>query len=83
MTERKAWHCPSCNRYHAPHVETCPGSKTHPAFQFRPFHPKPGELPAYDPCADCKGACGNAACPKRAVVTSVSGAEATGIGRPQ
>ena len=23
MTE--AWFCPSCQKYHAPHVETCPG----------------------------------------------------------
>lgn len=24
MTEPKAWHCPACNAYHAPHVDTCP-----------------------------------------------------------
>jgi len=22
--ERKAWFCPSCQKHHAPHVETCP-----------------------------------------------------------
>lgn len=22
--ERKAWHCPACNAYHAPHCDTCP-----------------------------------------------------------
>lgn len=27
MTEPKAWHCPNCNAYHAPHVETCPKPK--------------------------------------------------------
>lgn len=27
MTEPKAWHCPSCNAYHAPHVDTCPKPK--------------------------------------------------------
>lgn len=26
MSERKAWFCPSCNKHHAPHVETCPGT---------------------------------------------------------
>ena len=25
MTTRQAWFCPSCQKYHAPHVETCPG----------------------------------------------------------
>lgn len=24
MTDRKPWHCPSCNAYHGPHVDTCP-----------------------------------------------------------
>lgn len=28
MTEPKAWHCPNCNAYHAPHVDTCPKPKT-------------------------------------------------------
>lgn len=27
MTEPKAWHCPNCNAYHAPHVDTCPKPK--------------------------------------------------------
>lgn len=22
---KAAWLCPGCNRYHAPHVDTCPG----------------------------------------------------------
>ncbi len=74
--ERKAWFCPSCNKHHAPHVETCPAPFVDP-YAFRPFHPKPA--PGFDdfrraverdPCADCKGPCGNAACPKRLVATS-------------
>lgn len=24
MTLRAAWFCPSCQRYHAPHCDTCP-----------------------------------------------------------
>lgn len=27
MTEPKAWHCPNCCAYHAPHVDTCPKPK--------------------------------------------------------
>lgn len=23
--ERKAWFCPSCQKHHAPHCDTCPG----------------------------------------------------------
>lgn len=23
--ERKAWFCPSCQKHHGPHVDTCPG----------------------------------------------------------
>lgn len=25
MSERAAWFCPSCQKHHAPHVDTCPG----------------------------------------------------------
>lgn len=24
MSERKAWFCPSCQKHHGPHVDTCP-----------------------------------------------------------
>jgi hypothetical protein len=27
MTDRKPWHCPSCNAYHGPHVDTCPNPR--------------------------------------------------------
>ncbi len=26
IDNRTAWFCPSCQKHHAPHVETCPGS---------------------------------------------------------
>lgn len=30
--ERKAWFCPSCQKHHGPHVDTCPGvAGVHPA----------------------------------------------------
>lgn len=67
-----AWFCPSCQRHHAPHVETCPGGTggidTDPwgirfLPHFTPWRP-------YDPCAGCKGPCGNVACPKLSIVTS-------------
>lgn len=35
--ERKAWLCPSCNKHHGPHVDTCPGETG----------AQPGSLPAY------------------------------------
>jgi len=88
---KTAWFCPSCQKHHAPHVETCPG--TAPVWvdvlpPQTPFHPKPswpltpGWKPSHlrdepDPCAGCTGACGNAACPKRPFITSV----ATGTAR--
>lgn len=65
MSERSAWFCPACQKHHAPHVETCPrgtgGVKvTGPIFA-SPI--------VYDPCANCKGPCGNVACPKMPRVT--------------
>ncbi len=30
--ERKAWHCPACNAYHAPHCDTCPTQVTAPYY---------------------------------------------------
>ena len=38
MTDRKPWHCPSCNAYHGPHVDTCP--KPMPAMSV-PFMAQP------------------------------------------
>lgn len=78
MTEKTAWFCPSCQRHHAPHVETCPDSKASKGLplspRFYPDHWSPWVVPrhttgTYDPCANCKGACGNSACPKRGIVT--------------
>ncbi len=72
MTERKAWFCPTCQRHHAPHVETCPGPvdavsniRIPPSITFRGDN---------DPCAGCGtlGVCLNAACPKRHVVVSTA-----------
>jgi hypothetical protein len=28
VTDRKPWFCPSCQKHHAPHVDTCPGPAT-------------------------------------------------------
>lgn len=80
--ERTAWFCPSCQKHHAPHVETCPAPVDligHPMAPFKPWAPSPDKLvPFYpewmkgttaDPCAGCKGACLNAACPKRVHIT--------------
>ena len=39
----EAWFCPGCNKYHAPHVETCPGHQFD-GFPFKPFHPKPDSV---------------------------------------
>lgn len=73
--ERSAWFCPSCQRHHAPHVETCPnGSRltTDPKPGF--FDPNPVKYwptdGTFNPCAGCKGPCSNAACPKRIQITS-------------
>lgn len=76
--ERKAWFCPSCNKHHAPHVETCPaGSDPWGLGQlprFTPYHPVSDP---FGPCANCKGACNNAACPKRMKITCNNLPEAT------
>ena len=68
-----AWFCPGCRKYHAPHVETCPGpaEKLESLFPFTPFHPKPGSAGDV-PCANCKGTCGNAACPKRMIISTAA-----------
>ena len=64
--ERKAWFCPSCNKHHAPHVETCPGPVDAIGTLRMPyFGPNSNNHPGYDPCANCKGACGNTACARR------------------
>lgn len=33
MTERKAWFCPSCQKHHAPHCDSCPN----PTVEVRPL----------------------------------------------
>lgn len=75
----EAWFCPACQKYHAPHVETCPAGAqpgSAPAspgiapwgVPYTPY-PRSAALVPYDPCAACDraGACGNAACPKRTI----------------
>lgn len=58
-----AWFCPACQKHHAPHVDTCPGAK----ISLPPGYVVPPEVvrPLNDFCANCKGVCGNVACPKR------------------
>jgi len=33
MTERAAWFCPACQKYHAPHCDSCPS----PTVEVRPI----------------------------------------------
>jgi len=78
-TVRTAWFCPSCQKHHGPHVDTCPalvdaiGTKTIPPVRY-PNEPVVlyeewmKRLNA-DPCAGCNGICGNVACPKRMTIT--------------
>jgi len=60
-----AWFCPSCQKYHAPHVKTCPGPGGMYSLEpYKGWHERDG-MTTVDLCANCKGACGNAACPRR------------------
>jgi len=46
MSERKAWFCPSCQKHHGPHVDTCPGvAGAQPASA----PPNPGTTPYWPP----------------------------------
>lgn len=66
MSERTAWFCPSCQKHHAPHVETCPGPAKGALEMLHfgvPGYPQRDNV-GYDPCANCGPMCGNAACPK-------------------
>lgn len=56
-----AWHCPACNAYHAPHVDTCPKATQ---AQLRGPATLGGGMMKIVGCA-CDGTkpCGNAACP--------------------
>lgn len=38
--ERTAWFCPSCQRHHAPHVETCPATNISTGLPMPVFQPK-------------------------------------------
>jgi len=68
--ERKAWFCPSCNKHHAPHVETCPGSSDPWGIDQLPrLKPYIAAGDPFDPCPNCKGPCGNVACPKMRLTT--------------
>lgn len=40
-----AWFCPSCQKYHAPHCDTCPG----PEQAVRPLDTRPVILPRIQP----------------------------------
>lgn len=39
MSIPQAWFCPSCQRYHAPHVETCPGDHQGVVIGIHPWIP--------------------------------------------
>lgn len=67
MHIRTAWFCPSCQKHHAPHIDTCPAGSLHGGLG--PFRI---DIASFDPCANCKGACGNAACPKLLRVTATT-----------
>jgi hypothetical protein len=47
MTDRQAWFCPACQKYHAPHCDTCPAPSVAfiDPFAPRPFHPQPSVFP--------------------------------------
>ena len=64
--EKQAWYCPSCKAHHAPHVETCPASREASDVRHDYGGLRGIPFPMYDPCASCIGACGKAACPRRA-----------------
>jgi hypothetical protein len=81
----EAWFCPACQKHHAPHVETCPAGTLQGGVDYRKpgfFDPAPfryweAQPAPFDPCAGCKGACGNAACPKLPRITSQIASGAT------
>lgn len=59
MSERKPWFCPSCQKHHGPHVDTCPEpieviGKPLPPIQpwptIYPLHPGWQPTPG-DPCS--------------------------------
>lgn len=69
MTARAPWFCPSCQKHHGPHVDTCPdGGGFYAPLPYQGWHERDSMTVPY-PCAGCKGACMNVACPKRMVVT--------------
>lgn len=45
--EHKAWFCPSCQKHHAPHCDTCPGVA---GAQPTPAPAHPGIIPYEPPC---------------------------------
>lgn len=76
---REAWFCPSCQKHHAPHCDTCPGVMSAgdpwglrglPTFTPSHLRPEP------DPCAGCNGPCANAACPRLHTITLTTAAGA-------
>jgi hypothetical protein len=77
---KQAWFCPACQHYHAPHVDTCPagsvfggnGIEKPGHFDPAPYRYWEAQPAPFDPCAGCKGACANAACPKRVRITSIA-----------
>lgn len=46
------WFCPSCQKHHGPHIDTCPGFGFDGFPPQTPFHPKPA-----DDFASVKPAC--------------------------
>lgn len=67
---RAPWFCPSCQKHHGPHVDTCP--QVTPANPLdNPWRVIPQDYRDLflDQCAGCKGACGNVACPRRVYIT--------------
>ena len=48
MTVRQAWFCPSCQKHHAPHCDTCPGLSDVVAAPRQPYI-VPTTVPPWNP----------------------------------
>ncbi len=52
MSERKAWFCPSCQKHHGPHVDTCPSGEGGTDFK-QPVVPFPPYFGPSNVCGKC------------------------------
>ena len=54
MSDRAAWFCPSCQKHHAPHCDTCPGPVVASGAPngYRDFLPNPSVFPHPNTAAD-------------------------------